>query len=388
MTYMLDRLITPRLLKGRKSVLLLGPRQVGKSTLCRSLKPTKTINLADEALYMRYSKDPGRLLRELASISGKGIVVIDEIQRIASLLNSIQAHMDENASHRFILTGSSARKLKRGGANLLPGRIVLEHLDPLSFWELGQQFDLARCLSVGTLPGVYLDEQEGPAVLSTYAQVYLREEIQAEALVKNMGAYARFLDAAAEASGDWINYSKLASDTELPKETIRRFYDILEETLVAFRLPAFSPKKSHRHVTQRDRFLFFDVGVRNALLGIHTQILSPSEKGKLFEQWLILQCLFFARANQKGWKFSSYRTDSGMEVDLIIDIGPKFLAIECKYSRNVTETDLGGLRSFEHLAHKPVQKFVVTLERTPQIFSGKEKSISYQSFLSEILTAL
>ena len=380
----MDRDIEARLRGTTKHVLLLGPRQVGKSTLCRSLGPKYILNLADEGAFLSYSKDPGRLRRELAVLDGPSLVLIDEIQRVPPLLNMVQALLDEGCPHRFLLTGSSARKLKRGGANLLPGRILLEYMDPLSFWELGRSLDLDRALQLGTLPGIYLDSKEGADVLDGYAATYLREEIQAEALSRNLGAYARFLDVAAEASGRWINYSKVASDSELPKETVRRFYSILEDTLIAFRLPAYRPKRSHRRVSQRDRFLFFDTGVRNALLGLHRHPLSPSERGFLFEHWIILQCLTLIRSRHKPWKLSSYRTDAGAEVDLVIDQGKKLLAVECKSGSRVHETDLRGLRSFEEVADKPVEKRIVYRGSSRQKFSKGEVAVPYEDFLESL----
>lgn len=382
---MIDRMIRPRIAAGSKHVLLLGPRQVGKSTLVRSLNPSRVINLMDETLHLAYSKDPGRLRREMLAHPTPGLIVLDEVQRVPTLLNVLQALLDEGERHRFILTGSSARKLKRGQVNLLPGRIVIEHLDPLSFWELGSQFDLEKVLRIGSLPGIYLDPAEGLDVLSTYGQVYLREEIQAEALTQNLGAYARFLDLAAEASGQWINYSKLSSDSEIPKETIRRFFSILEDTLVTVRIPPFRPKTSKRRVSQRDRFLFFDLGVRNALLGIHRGVLSPTEQGRLFEQWIILQVMAFMRARKKEWRLSSYRTDAGAEVDLIVDVGSSLWAIECKWGKTVRESDTGGLRSFEEVAHKPVKKFLLFTGDSPQRFSRGETAVPYQRFLQTIL---
>ena len=382
---MIDRTIHARIAAGSKHLLLLGPRQVGKSTLVRSLNPSRVINLMDETLYLAYSKDPGRLRREMSAHPKPGLIVLDEIQRVPALLNVVQALLDEGSRHRFILTGSSARKLRRGHANLLPGRIILEYLDPLSFWELGSQFDLEKTLRIGSLPGIYLDPAQGLDVLSTYGQVYLREEIQAEALTQNLGAYARFLDLPAEASGQWINYSKLASDSEIPKETIRRFFSILEDTLVAFRIPSFKPKSSKRRVSQRDRFLFFDLGVRNALLGIHRDVLGPTEKGRLFEQWITLQITTFIRAHKKEWKLSSYRTDAGAEVDLILDMGSSLWAIECKFGKNVTEAEMWGLRSFEEVAHKPVKKFILFTAESPQRFSRGETAIPYQQFLQTTL---
>lgn len=334
----------------------------------------------DEALCLSYSKDPGRLKREILALPHPGLVVLDEIQRVPALLNTVQALLDEGSPHRFILTGSSARKLKRGQANLLPGRIVMEFLDPLSFWELGARLDLEKALRLGTLPGIYLDEKQGAEVLSTYGRVYLREEIQAEALTQNLGAYARFLDLAAEASGQWINYSKMASDSEIPKETLRRFFSLLEDTLVVFRIPAFRPKISKRRVTHRDRFVFFDLGVRNALLGIHQSPLSPIEKGFLFEQWVLLQVIYFLHAEKKEWKISSYRTEAGAEVDFIVDTGNQFLAVECKWGKTVSESQMNGLRSFESIAHKPVQKYLVYMGTSRQQFSKQEIALPYSDF--------
>ncbi|MCG3205682.1 MAG: hypothetical protein KCHDKBKB_02404 [Elusimicrobia bacterium] len=378
---MISRILSQRLKSSKKSVLLLGPRQVGKSTVCRALNPKRIINLADESIFLSYSKDAAKLLRELRADREPGLIVIDEIQRVPALLNSVQAFLDEGGLSRFILTGSSARKLKRGGANLLPGRIILEHLDPLNIWELKEEFELEKILLQGSLPGIYTDPTEGLQVLNTYAQVYIREEIQAESLTKNIGAYARFLDAAAEASGDWLNYSKFSSDAELSKTSVRRFFDILTETLIAFRLPAFEPRQSHRRISQRDRYIFFDIGVRNAILGLAGQILPNIEKGKLFEQWFILQCFSYAHSFGNQWKFSSFRTDTGLEVDLIIDTGPHLIAAECKYSRNVSETDLRGLRAFSELAHKPVKKYLICLADQPQKFPKDEVAINYKDFL-------
>lgn len=381
---MLGRNIAARLKRSARSVLLLGPRQVGKSTLGRSLHPRLVVNLADEETFLSYAKDSGRFRREIAAVKGPGLVMIDEVQRLPAILNTVQAILDEGKGLRFFLTGSSARKLKRGGANLLPGRVILEHLDPLSIRELGSDFDLDRALRVGMLPGVYLDRAEGEDILETYTATYLREEIQAEALSKNLGAYARFLDMAAASSGQWINYSKLSSDAEIPKETIRRFYSILEETLLAVRLPPFRPRRSERRVSQRDRFLLFDVGVRNAILGLHKGPLSPPESGTLFEQWFILQCLYLLRADKRPWSLSSYRTDAGAEVDLVVDAGRKLLAIECKYGANISPAQLGGLRSFEEVAHKPVEKFVAYRGRSRQKFPGGIAAVPYLELLSEI----
>ena len=290
---MRDRWLKDRISRSNKHILLLGPRQVGKSTLCRELSPSRIVDLADEQVYISHAKDAGLLKRELNAAESSGLIVIDEIQRLPSLLNTVQSVIDDPSnSFRFILTGSSARKLKRGGANLLPGRVILEYMDPFTYSEVKDTFTIDRAMQVGMLPGIYLDTEDSIATLDSYVEIYLREEIRAEALVRNLGDYARFLDMAAVLSGQWLNYSKISSEAEIPKETVRRYTSLLEDTLLIFRLPPFTPRrKITRRITQRDKFLFFDIGVRNAILGIHRRPITLEQKGSVFEQWLTLQIL-------------------------------------------------------------------------------------------------
>ena len=383
---MVDRLIFKRLASSRKSALILGPRQTGKSTLCRSLKPGLVVNLADEGEYLRYAKDPGLLGRIVGAMDGKAPVFVDEVQRVPSLLNVVQAILDRPGSPRFLLTGSSARKLRRGGANLLPGRVILEHLDPLSALELGGALRLERALQVGMLPGVYLDEPEGHDVLSTYAETYLREEVRAEALTRDLGGFARFLDIAALESGKWINYSKLSSDAEIPKETVRRYYGLLEDTLLIFRLPPFKPRlRLGRRVSQRDRFVFFDIGVRNALLGLHRHPLGPDQRGSAFEQWMICQVAYLNRALRKDWLLSSYRTDGGAEVDLVIESGNAVIGVEVKAGRNVRPPDCRGLLSLAETVgkYKKVEKYIVYGGAERQSF-GDVKVVPFLRFLRHL----
>jgi len=377
MTYVRARWVAERIAKSRTSVLLLGPRQVGKSTLCRTLQPILYVDLADEREFLSFAKDPARLRREVASVATPALVVIDEVQRVPSLLNTVQSLVDRAPRGlRFILTGSSARKLRRGGANLLPGRIILEYLDPLSALEVGSDFDLDRGLQLGMLPGIYLGDDEAAEILGTYAEVYLREEIQAEGVARDIGSYARFLDVMAIASGQWLNYTKLSSDTEIPKETIRRFVQLLDDTLLAFRLPAFVPRvATSRRVLQRERVFLFDVGVRNALLGLHRRPLSPDQVGPVFEQWVILQILYLNRALRKGWRFSSYRSEGGAEVDLVIEAERELIGIEVKAGRNVSPLDTRGLMSLGELVgrRRPFKKWILYRgERRQRFDNGVE----------------
>jgi predicted AAA+ superfamily ATPase len=377
MTHMRARLVGTRLAASRTSTLLLGPRQVGKSTLCRALRPALYADLADEREFLSYAKDPDRLRREVAALAQPALVVVDEIQRVPSLLNSIQSLLDRaGRGLRFVLTGSSARKLRRGGANLLPGRIILERLDPLSTLEVGRRIDLDRGLRLGMLPGIYWGEDEAPDVLGTYADVYLREEVQAEGAARDLGSYARFLDVMAIMSGQWINYSKLSSDTEIPKETIRRYVQILDDTLLAFRLPAFRPRvPTPRRVLQRERVLLFDVGVRNALLGIHRRPLGADQIGTVFEQWVMLQVIYLNHALRKGWRLSSYRSEGGAEVDLVIEADREVIGIEAKASRSVSPADTRGLVSLAELVapkHRLRRWIIYQGERRQRFDNGVE----------------
>ena len=357
---MQDRLITSRFNSIKKSVLLIGPRQVGKTTLIDQCMPDLSINLAREDEFLAFSRDPSRIRQILHGSPRAKLISIDEIQRVPKLLNEVQDLIDHNKKLRFLLSGSSARKLKDLGVNLLPGRIVREYLDPLTVFEVGK-IDLDRALQIGTLPGIYLDTISGTKILETYAEVYLREEIREQALVKDIGMYARFLDVAAIVSGQWLNYSKIASDTEIPKETVRRYMQLLEDTLIIHRLESFHPRnKITRRVIQRDKILFFDVGVRNALIGLTRGKLTSDQRGILFEQWFLLQVIAINRALDKGWKISSYLTAGGAEVDIVLETPDEIIGIEIKSGKSVHASWLAGLRSLESFVgtYKPLRKWV------------------------------
>lgn len=341
-----------------KSVLLLGPRQVGKSTLAVSLSPSLSINFARESTYRDHLKDPELLVRLTHALTSKDTVFLDEVQRLPFVLNTVQSLVDSADGPRFLMTGSSARKLRKEGVNLLPGRIFSHRLFPLTYWELGHAFDLEKCLSKGTLPEVYL-QPYGAELLQDYIDIYLREEILAEGIVRNMGSFGSFLDVAAKIAGQAINYSQLASDTEIPKESLRRYFDILEDTLVGYRLAGYQGARKSRKAVQREKFLFFDLGVRNGILKIQNNVFQPEEYGALFEQWLILQLFACASYHRKPWHFFYYRDDAKNEVDLVVE-GPRSVcAIEIKWGARFKREWTKGLRAFSQEAAKPVRSLVV-----------------------------
>jgi len=340
-----------------KSMLILGPRQVGKSTLIKSLNPDLSINLADESLYLNFLKDPELLGRQL-KISNYQTVFIDEIQRIPSLLNTIQSIIDNNKKIRFFLTGSSARKLKRSEVNLLPGRIFRFNLHPLTFWELEEKFQLDKCLTTGSLPEVYLNDY-GIDLLSEYSNTYLKEEIQREALVRNLGLFSRFLDLCASSSGEIINYNKLASDSEIPKESLRRYFEILIDSLIVHKISGFQNIKGSRKANQKDKYIFFDLGVANAINNRHKNKFSDTELGHLFEQWFILQIIAWRDYYKKDMHILYYRDDLKNEVDLVLETTNKVVAIEIKYAQKTRSDFFKGLKILEQTSKKPCMSILI-----------------------------
>lgn len=390
MTHMLSRIQKNRIIKSPKSILLLGPRQVGKSTLCQSINPDISINLADEEIFRQHLNDPAYIKRIIDAFPDgeKKLILIDEIQRIPSMLNTIQSLIDNKKNLRFLLTGSSARKLKRGQANLLPGRILMEYLPPLVYWEIKDNFDLHKAITIGTLPEIYL-EHYGPELLNSYVAGYLREEIQAEALTKDLASYSRFLDIAAELSGQYMNYSKVASDSEINKESIRRYMEILSDTLLIEFVASYDKVDKKRRARQKEKFIFFDLGVRNSLLG-HYQHFSKEVLGDLFEQWLILQVIYYHRINKKNWTISSYRDAMGVEVDLIIETETNCLAIEIKSTHKVKDKMFKGLNQFEaltrgNLVNRKLKKYLVYQGDFEQSFNELGSAIPYKLFLEKII---
>lgn len=384
---MIPRIIKNKLIKSKKSTLLLGPRQVGKSTICKELNPVLTINLANEREFLEHSKDVGLIDRIVEAQNKDALIFIDEIQRIPSMLNSLQVLIDNTPSRKFLLTGSSARKLKRGKANLLPGRIFVEKLSPLLFWEIGNKFDVERALRLGTLPEVYLNDY-GQKLLESYVDTYLREEIQAEAVTKDLGAYSRFLDLAAELSGQYLNYSKIASDAEIKKETVRRYFSILEDSLIVERIPSYTDIKNKRRARQKDRFIFFDVGVRNVILNKHVFLPSKTELGHLFEQWIFIQILSYVRLYDKPWKLYSFATIDDQEVDIIIETNDTLLAIEIKYRENIDQKMTKGLVLFEKISKRLVKKFIIYTGKYKQKFSNGCEGVPYTEFLNDIIPSI
>ncbi|MBI4598385.1 MAG: ATP-binding protein [Candidatus Omnitrophica bacterium] len=379
---MIPRHVSACLRRSTRSVLLLGPRQTGKSTLVRSLQPDLTVNLAHEPTYLQFARNPAELEERLAAGRFK-TVFIDEVQRLPSLLNTIQVLLDESDRRiKYYLTGSSARKLKRGHANLLPGRIHTYHLGSVVASELEYRLQTSKALEIGTLPGIWTEPDAGTQrkTLQTYASTYLKEEIQAEALTRNIEGFSRFLFVVAAEAGKFLDLSKLASAAGVPRQSAVRFFELLEDTLVLRRCEAFR-KSERRRLTQSPRHFFFDTGVLNGLLNNFTA--SGDRLGMLFEHLLFNQLVDSALAKDQSLRISSYRTEHGAEVDFIVEYGRHVLAIEAKASSTIGRSDLRGFRSFAEYYGKKHRSVIAYLGSVRKVIDGIEV-LPWQSLLNDL----
>jgi uncharacterized protein len=371
-----ERIVATSLRKfATKSVLLLGPRQVGKSTLLHSLGPDLSVDLSSAEAFRKYIGHPERLERELrAGPPDIRTVLIDEVQRVPALLDVVQSIVDaEPDRYRFLLSGSSARKLRRGQANLLPGRVLVYPLHPLLMAELGEDFDLDRVLAHGTLPGVYAesDPELRALLLRSYADTYLREEIQAEALVRDIGGFSRLFDLIAAASGRILNLNALCQDAGIVYDTARRYLGVLEDTLILWRIPAWSGS-DRAGLVAHPKILLFDLGVRNALLRRPLDLPLPDERGLLLEHFVGLELLRRTGSLWPEARLHHFRTRSGLEVDYLLEVGRELWAIEVKASDSVSRQDLRGLTGLGAHSNRIKRRIVVYLGRRAQRFEGIE----------------
>lgn len=323
---MIARFITPEIKQSKKSVLLLGPRQVGKSTLLESLKPDLIINLALEGEFLKFTSNPNELENRIEELNPRSIM-IDEVQRLPSLLNTIQVLIDQKKGRRFYLSGSSARKLKRGSANLLPGRLFNYRLGPLSCLELNFKMDTIRALEVGSLPEPYTESRpHSEKLLRSYTATYLREEILAEALTRQIQGFSRFLRTAAENSGRFLDFSKLASKSKVNRSAARRYYELLEDTLICDRVDAYQNDKID--LVKHPKFFFFDNGVVNGVL--------ENFKASVDRKGILMEHLFYNQLKNTGYcldkevQVSHFRTRNGLEVDFIVEYGGRHCLVEVK----------------------------------------------------------
>lgn len=355
------RLIDLPVLLRQRSHFLLGPRSTGKTFLIRQQLPgAKVYDLLDSDVYARLARRPRTLGEELAD--WKGPVVLDEIQKLPSLLDEVH-RLIEARGLKFLLTGSSARKLRRGGVNLLGGRAREARLFPLCSQEI-PEFDLTTYLNRGGIPRIHasLDFREE---LQGYAGLYLSQEIMAEALVRKVGPFARFMDVAALQCGEELNFEGLASDCGVPARTVQNYVSILEDTLIGFQVPSFRATRKRKAIT-RAKFYFFDIGVVNALAQ-RGEVKPRSELfGRCFEHFMFLELRAYLGYRRLAHPLQYWRSTSGFEVDCVV--GDR-IAIEFKAADSVSERHLKGLKALREEG-KVASYAVISLDPQPRRLDG------------------
>lgn len=326
-----------------QSFFLFGPRGTGKSCWVQAKFPDALyLNLLEDQTYNSLLASPSRLSTMIPS--SKKWVIIDEIQRIPALLNEVH-RLIEGKRLRFVLTGSSARKLRRGGANLLAGRALSFHAFPFTALELGEQFDLMKALKFGLLPMAYLNP-DPKSFLASYVATYLKEEVQQEGLVRNIGNFARFLETASFSQGQILNYSNVSSEAGIERKTVANYFELLEDLLLAKTLEVFA-LRAKRELLKHRKFFFFDVGVYMQIrprgpLDSESEVQGPAV------ETLVLQELL-ARNEYQDWDYRIYywRTRNHIEVDFILYGERGLKAIEVKSSDRLREDDFNGLLEFK-----------------------------------------
>ena len=339
----------------KRSLFLFGPRQVGKSTLVKHLLLETDhifIDLLKSDSLRKYKSNPSLLRSEVElrlRETKQALVFIDEIQKCSELLDEIHWLIEQYPSRiYFILTGSSARKLKRSSVNMLAGRAWQFSLFPLTHIELKDRFDLDEILLQGSLPPIVTDQSaDALRTLTSYIEVYLREEILNEALVRNFSAFSRFLDIAADQSGQIVNYSTISRDTGVNSKTIKGYYDILVDTLIALKLEPYL-KSARKRLIIHPKYYLFDTGVVNSICGRVSLSAARGSGiyGLLFEHFIILETFRLISYAEKQMKMYHWRASSGTEVDLIVETADQLWAVEIKSSPVVKSGSLRGLKSF------------------------------------------
>ena len=366
LTRSIESSIRHQLTRG-KSVLLLGARQTGKTTLIKQLNPTLSLSFIYPQIRQRYEKSPDTLRHEILALPsqlGLPIVAIDEVQKIPQIMDVIQGIIDENLA-QFILSGSSARKLRHGAKiNLLPGRLVVMHLDPFSLDEMQQPYASIESLILdGSLPGVFLtpNTSDREIDLQSYVTTYLEEEIRAEAVVRQIGTFSRFLEWAASESGQIINLTKLSQQIGVSHSTISAYYQIVEDCLIAERVEAYTNSSTRHRLTKSPRYLFFDMGVRR-VCAREGREMSEKQLGHLFEHFVGIELLRSLRSTSAKLHF--WRDPSGPEIDWLIVADKKLTPIEVKWTDSPSDRDCRHLRLF--LAEYPESEQGYIVCRTPR----------------------
>jgi len=329
----------------KRSFFLFGPRGTGKSTWLRQVLPqARWYDLLHSEVYLRLLAEPAAFRREVEAVPAGTWIVVDEVQRIPALLNEVQSLVARHGKRwSFALCGSSARKLKRMDANLLAGRVVNRSFFPLVWEELGADVPVDDILQFGLLPAVRDEPDAAIDILDAYAGNYLREEIQQEALTRDLASFARFLRVAALLNGQVVNVANIARESAVPRPTVQRYFDVLVDTLVGHWLPAWQPRLKVRE-RAHPKFYLFDCGVVRAVAGRLRAPLHDSERGAALETWMLHEIRAHVAHAGIGGELAYYRTSAGAEVDFVWTGGRRAVGVEVKATRRWRREDGAALR--------------------------------------------
>ncbi len=350
-------------LPNAQGAFLWGARKTGKSTYLKHTFPEATyIDLLHTDLYLRYLKRPALLREEILGLdSNKNsqTIIIDEIQKIPALLDEVHWLM-ENTPHTYILCGSSARKLRRQGINLLGGRAWKYGFFPLVYPEL-PHFDLKSIFNNGLLPSHYCKSQAKRS-LKAYLEDYIKLEIQEEGLVRNLPAFARFMDALSFSLGEMVNYTSIAREVGIDAKTVREYYHILEDTLLGYFVLPYKKHVARAIISETPKFYLFDVGVANNLKKVTIEAIKGAEASKALENYVMTELTAYKGLNDRAFEITYWRTKSGLEVDFVLENETgEIIALEVKLSSQIDRRDVKGLMAFCE-EHNPKAAYVVSIE--------------------------
>lgn len=362
---LLDRILKIDL-PPRQSAFLWGARKTGKSTYLKTRFPDAVYyDLLKSDIFLRLAARPNLFREELLAISGDRpqVVILDEVQKAPALLDEVH-WLIENTSFSFILCGSSARKLKRHGVNLLGGRAWKYHFFPLVYPEL-PDFDLLRIFNRGAIPAHFLQSAPGRS-LRAYLEDYMTQEVQAEGLVRNLPAFSRFMEALRFSHGEMINYANIARQAGVDGKTVREHFSILVDTLMGYFVLPYRKRVGREIISETPRFFLFDVGVANMLMRRRIDEMRGSEAGRSLEHYLLTELMAYKHLKELDFDISYWRTKTGLEVDLVLGAGE--VAVEVTVTDPVDKTDIKGLLAFVE-EHRPKRAYVVATEPRPRRIS-------------------
>jgi predicted AAA+ superfamily ATPase len=367
----------------RQSAFLWGARKTGKTTYLKEKFPKSIVyDFLKSDLFFEISKDPSRLREQLLAQDDEALkepVILDEVQKIPQVLDEVH-WLIENKGLRFILCGSSARKLKKGHANLLGGRAWRYELFPLVSPEV-EEFDLRRALNHGLIPSHYLQNDEDcKKSQGAYVRDYLKEEVFAEGLTRNIPAFSRFFDAFGYSHGELTNYCNIASDCGVNSKTVKEYYQILVDTLLALRVEPYKKRQSRQVITKASKYYMFDVGIAGYLTKRHIAELKGVEFGKAFEHFILMEIVAYRSYAGKDFAINFWRTKSGLEVDFVLGLGE--IALEIKGAGHVDKRDMHGLDTFTE-ACSPKKSILICNEKEKRMH-GRITILPWKTFLSEL----